>query len=234
MTNPKISICIPTWEQYGYGKIYFEKLLDSIVIQTNKNYNVVVSDHSQNDEIENIIKSFEDKIDIIYIRNALNRGNSPANTNNAIINANGDIIKIMFQDDFFYVNNALEMIINEFEKHNCNWLVSGCNHFYESRQIFSNNMIPFWNDEILIGKNTISSPSVLSFKNGIEIFFDEKLKMLMDCEFYYQLYKRFDLPNILSNILVTNRIHKNQISLLYNEDKNKEIQYVLKKHKNYD
>jgi hypothetical protein len=57
--------------------------------------------------------------------------------------------------------------------------------------------------------------------------------MLMDCEFYYQLYKKHGLPEIIDNCLVTNRIHENQISQKYNKNINDEIMYVLKKH-NYE
>ena len=60
--------------------------------------------------------------------------------------------------------------------------------------------------------------------------FDENLIMLMDCEFYYQLYKKYDLPCILDKHLVTNRIHEKQISQQYNKNINDEIMYVLKKH----
>ena len=34
----------------------------------------------------------------------------PANTNKAISMCSGDIIKVMFQDDFFYDDEALEKI----------------------------------------------------------------------------------------------------------------------------
>lgn len=231
LNSDKISICIPTWEQNKYGKLYLKELLNSILVQTNKNFNIIISDHSINDDISNLVNSFKKKLNISYIRNDENIGNSPSNTNNAINHADGEIIKIMFQDDFFYDKNAIDIILNEFKNNDCIWLANGCNHYYEKTKNFGNYMIPKWNDKILLGINTISSPSVISFRRNSKIFFDENLKMLMDCEFYYQMYLKFGKPKILNNCLITNRIHINQISYLYQDNINDEINYAVKKHK---
>ena len=48
----KISICIPTWEQYGKGVNFLKNNFDRILTQTYKNFNVIISDHSKNDEIK--------------------------------------------------------------------------------------------------------------------------------------------------------------------------------------
>jgi glycosyltransferase involved in cell wall biosynthesis len=226
----KISICIPVWEQHGRGHIYLNELLNTILKQSYKNFNVILSDHSLNSEIEKIYLSYKDILDITYFKNPFNRGNGPANTNKSIINADGEIVKIMFQDDFFYQKNSLELIAREFEDKNCNWLVNGCNHTNDDGKTFERFMIPTWNDNIPYGVNTISSPSVLAFRNENLCLFDENLEMLMDCEMYYQLYLKFGLPKILSEPLITNRGHQFQISTLYKKDVNKEINYIKKKY----
>jgi glycosyltransferase involved in cell wall biosynthesis len=53
---PKISICIPTWEQHGFGEQYLSKLLDSIETQTIKDVEVVISDHSISDVIFKVVE----------------------------------------------------------------------------------------------------------------------------------------------------------------------------------
>jgi hypothetical protein len=227
----KITICVPTWEQHGKGADFLSHLLKTISEQTYKNLNVIISDHSIDQTIQNVCYYFENKIEISYFKNNNNRGNGPANTNNSISHADGEIIKVMFQDDFFYQKNALELIAKNFENKDCNWLVNGCNHTHDDGQTFSNFMIPHWNDNIPIGINTISSPSVLSFRNDNPCFFDEELTMLMDCEMYYQLYIRYGLPKIITDCLITNRMHEHQISSLYNKNINSEINYVKIKHK---
>jgi glycosyltransferase involved in cell wall biosynthesis len=226
----KVSVCIPTWEQYGRGFEFLQKNLNSILDQTYKNYNVIVSDHSLNDDIKNLCNSYINYMEIIYVKNDNDLGNGPANTNNSIINADGDIIKIMFQDDFFYDKNALEIIVNEFKNDDCNWLVTGCNHTNDDGSTYYNQMIPYWNDNIVTGTNTISSPSVLSFRRNVPCLFDTNLTMLMDCEMYWQLYVKYGLPAIIPNCLVTNRMHEHQISSTYNKNIWDEINHVKLKH----
>jgi len=227
----KISICIPTWEQYGRGVEFLKNNFEVLLSQTYKNFNVIISDHSKDDNIKLLCDEYSNHFEIKYFKNKNFLGNGPANTNNAIINADGDVIKIIFQDDYLYDEKALELTSNEFENNECMWLVCGCNHTHNDGLSYTNEMIPYWNDAIKKGVNTISSPSVLSFRNDKPCLFDENLTMLMDCDMYYQLYVRYGLPTILPKYLVTNRIHKHQISNLYNQNVWEEINHV--NNKNY-
>lgn len=227
----RISICIPTWEQYGYGAEFLNDNLREISKQKFKNFNVIVSDHSKDDRIQILCEQYNSLINVKYLRNRADYGNGPANTNNAIKNADGEIIKIIFQDDFLFQDNALSLVSNQFQEDDCNWLVNGCNHTHDHGRSFSNFMVPYWNERIPIGVNTISSPSVLSFRNNIDCFFDENLTMLMDCEMYYQLYTKYGPPKVIADCLTTNRMHEHQISKLCRADIQLEIDYVRNKHK---
>lgn len=232
----KISICIPTIRNNFNDEVYLRELLHSISEQIYKNYEVCISDQSSDDSILKICEEYSDLFTIKYFKNEILNG-GPANTNSAIDMAEGDIIKIMFADDFFYSSSSLNEISECFENNNITWLVSGCNHVNESATNgFYNYMLPKWNNEIIRGVNTISSPSVLSFENGISERFDPTLSMMMDCDFYQTLYENYGEPMCLNQVHVTNRIHKNQISSLYVNDSDyqskfeNEIKYCLDKH----
>lgn len=228
----KISIAIPTWECYGRGAEYLNDLLRTIQIQSHKDFEVCISDHSIDDEVLKEVKQFEDKFEIVYAKNENDRGNGPANTNKAIEMCSGDIIKVMFQDDFFYDTESLEKIHSEFEKNDGMWLVNGCNHTNDDGYNFYWEMYPKWNDKIIEGVNTISSPSVLSFRRECfnEIKFDEKLVMMMDCDYYFNLRSNYGDPIYLNDVLITNRVHPNQISSTYNKNIQDEIDYCLDKY----
>lgn len=234
----KLSIAIPTWESYGKGSEFIDDLLRTIEIQTFKDYEVCISDHSENNEVLNKVKEFEDRINICYTRNEENRGNGPANTNKSISMCSGDIIKVMFQDDFFYDDEALEKIHNQFETSDKMWLVNGSNHTQDDGHSFYWDLYPQWNPDIINGRNTISSPSVLSAKKELfdQVLFDESLVMMMDCEFYFHAKKKFGDPIYYNDVLVSNRVHSGQISSQYNKsldsgDKLKsEVNYCIKKH----
>lgn len=234
----KLSVAIPVWESHGRGVEFVNDLFRTIEIQTLKDFEVCISDHSLNDEVMNEVKQFEDKFKIVYEKNSENYGNGPFNTNKAISMCSGDIVKVMFQDDFFYDDEALEKIYDELESSDKFWLVNGSNHTNNDGNSFYWDLHPHWNPDIINGRNTISSPSVLSAKKELfdQIGFDEGLIMMMDCEFYFHAKKKFGDPIYYDDILVSNRVHSEQISSLYNESLNSqdklksEVRYCIDKH----
>lgn len=223
-----VSICIPTYEMKGKGIEYLEYSFNIIHSQTFQDFEVVISDHSINTDIEELCHQWEQILNIQYFKNQYKRGVSSANINNAINKAKGDIIKILFQDDFFYDENSLE---NQLKKLKGNWLVTACCH-YNGSNIY-NPFYPKYHNKIQYGENTISSPSVLMFKNNEIIEFDENLFWLMDVDYYKRMYNKFGLPDICNYITVVNREHENQVSntLATKEIREKELEYIIQKYK---
>ena len=205
-----ISIAIPCYEMKGVGAKFLDESLLKINNQTYKNIQVVISDHSINDDVKNICDKWSSKLQIKYLRNSENIGSSSSNINSAINNCDGEIIKILFQDDFLYDNYSIELIVNFFED-NDKWLVTSCFHTNDGINVY-NEHHPVWNDNIHLGVNTISSPSVLSIKNGIKERFDDDLIWLMDCDMYKKLYNEYGHPKILPAINVVNRLWGNRLS----------------------
>lgn len=224
--KPRFSICIPVWEQHGVGLQYLKDLIYSIRIQTFQNYEIVISDHSINDDIYEFITTLGN---VKYVRNLSNRGNGVHNLNQTLIRASGEIIKVMFQDDFMFDRRCLEKFDKAFENEETKWAVCGCNHTRDGVN-FERFMVPSWNDKLLEGVNTISSPSVLAFRNKNIELFDENLTMLMDVEYYYNLGRRYGPPTMIEDCLVTNRCHENQISSRYSGILEEEIKYCRKKY----
>ena len=229
--KPRFSICIPVWEQHGFGLSYLKDLIHSIKIQSFKDWEILISDHSENDEIFNYIVNSDLKLPGKYFKYDKNRGNGVSNLNNCIKFACGEIIKIMFQDDFMFDRRCLEKFDEAFQNENTKWAVCGCNHTKDGVN-FERFMVPSWNDRMLEGVNTISSPSVLAFRNENIELFDENLTMLMDTEYYYRMNKLYGLPTVIEDCLVTNRCHENQISSRYSGNLKEEIIYAKEKYSN--
>jgi glycosyltransferase involved in cell wall biosynthesis len=202
----KISITIPTYECKGYGWLFISELLNSIKKQSYKNYEVVISDQSNDNKIKDLINFYSNEIDIIYLNAKHISRSIGANLNNAIKHANGDLIKPMCHDDFFIDDFALEKIKNSFNN-STQWLVTGSFHCNSIHFLYQ-QMSPYYNHKIHHGYNTISSPSVLATKR--KELFDENLKMLIDCEMYKRLYTKYGNPTIISDPLICNRMHENQ------------------------
>lgn len=231
--NNKVSIAIPTWESHGRGVEFLDDLLRTIEIQHFKDFEVVISDHSENDDLVNKVKEFDTKFQIKYIKNNKNRGNSPANLNNAIDNCSGEIIKIMFQDDFFYDDEALEKIYYSLADSEKMWLLNGCNHTKDHGNSFYWEFYPKFNPDLLRGVNTISSPSVVAFKNNVDNRFDPNIVYFMDLDFYYGMKQKYDDPIFYNDVLISNRVHDDSISnSLTNKEEimQKESEYCLIKY----
>ena len=224
----KISVCIPTYEMEGKGTMYLESLFQTLQMQTCRDFEVVVSDHSVGKDIEGLCESKD--LDINYIRNKEKRGSSSANLNNALMNAKGEIIKILFQDDYLCDSSALELIYESFDEDTF-WVVNGSVHTHDDIDFF-NPIIPRYNSNIHLGNNTISSPSVLAIRNEEVFKFDENLLWLMDVEYYKRLYDEYGLPQVIERFLVVNRLWEGQISncKITQDIIDKEVAYITDKY----
>jgi glycosyltransferase involved in cell wall biosynthesis len=107
--QPFISICIPAYKNASY----LDVLLRSIESQTFRNYEVIVSDDSQDDEVEILCKHYSTKFSLQYHKNSPAKG-SPANWNMVISLAKGEWIKMMHDDDWFAGKASLAAFAGEF------------------------------------------------------------------------------------------------------------------------
>jgi hypothetical protein len=232
----KISICVPTAElKKPNGEKCGVDLLNTLLItidrQTFKDYEIIISDHSINDDIENSLTNWK-HLDIKYYRNELGRGIPAVNLNNAISKSNGEFIKIMFQDDLFYDEKTLEYISSHTDQYQYGFVGSYCCVGDDTTNLI-NPLSPSWGsaDTILEGANTVGGPTVMFFKNDGN-YFDENLCWLNDTELYYRLYLKYGNPLCLPNLCVIQRLRTNGLSntipmnVRYEEKK-----YVLNKHK---
>ena len=225
----RVSFCIPTHDGNAKCQNYLFDIFHALSQQTNKNFNVWISDHSKSDKVLNACAEYGDLFDIMYIPNKDHVGNISANTNNALQNADGEILKVLFSDDFILTNNLVEELDKAFTDE-IDWAVTGYAHTVDDGQTHYNPKIPYYNEKLLEGVNTLSSPSILALRRGIDMYFDERLTMLMDCDMYYRLYKYHGEPAILKDYHISNREHKTQTQRTYEHLLPEEIEYLKEKH----
>lgn len=229
----KFSICIPTYEMGGYGHVFLDQLFHELRYQTVQDFEVVVTDQSMDSKILEVCGTHCGLLDIKYFRYYYQKGKAAANINTAMRYAQGEIIKILYQDDFFVDAKALEKIQAEFDN-GAKWVVNGFTHS-EDKKNFFNTRIPFYTDNVLLGENTIGNPSnlsILNCENKEKVFMDEEILYVVDCEYYYRLKQKLGMPTVIKDILVCARHHPASAvdkPEFYNL-KNPEVQYCLKKH----
>jgi glycosyltransferase involved in cell wall biosynthesis len=223
-----ISICIPGYEMGGKGALFLKQMLQTIQKQTYKNFEVIISNHSDGNELETVVDSFND-LNITIFKNKLNKGSSSSNINSAISKAKGNIIKPMFQDDFFVNRFALEIISKL--PYNYHWGVCGCVHSDGNVKEFYHHLIPYWQDDIKKGANTLGGPSSIYFRKT-DINFDERLLWYMDTDFYYRLFLKHGLPFIVPNALICSREDETRVSntMITDEVVNRENKILSEKY----
>ena len=231
----KLSICIPTTElNYSDGTsmgVYMLRFLfKSIEIQTFKDFEIIISDHSKSDIIKDECENWPD-LNIKYYKNYQGVGSAAMNLNFAISKATGEYIKTIFQDDYFHTEVSLDYMMRNIGDNA--WGAVGTLHCQEDNtdRLVSPH-IPVWNNptSLLSGVNTISGPSVIFFKNDDNLF-NEDLCWLNDVEFYYRLFKKYGVPLLLPNLVIVQRLRSEGVSnVLQSAIKQEESQYVLAKH----
>jgi glycosyltransferase involved in cell wall biosynthesis len=97
-----ISICIPAYKRVSFLK----RLLDSIRIQTFRDFEVVLADDSPDNEVYELSRTHGLADSIRYFKNEKTLG-TPANWNESIRRARGTWIKLMHDDDWFSDPEAL-------------------------------------------------------------------------------------------------------------------------------
>lgn len=230
LNPPFFSIVIPAYESKGRGVEFLNELLESLNIQTFKNFEIIISDHSHDSEIELVAEKWKDKLPVFHFYNRKGRGNSSINMNEGIKKSSGKFIKIMHIDDRFNNAQALELIYESILKNkDQNWGATGFNHLFENTNTFGNVIIPttykMCNTEGLQG-----CPSVSFFKNDKKTFFDENLIIINDYEMHSRLQRKYGKPLIISDILITIRMHPGQVSSwIAVEKENKEKEYLQNK-----
>lgn len=188
-----ISLCIPAYEMHGCGVAMLRELIASIRMQTFTDYEIVISDDSDNLKIRTLC------IDEIPGEVALPlwwvQGNPGAasNLNNAIAHANGAIIKPMFQDDKFMEPDSLQKIADAM-KHS-EWIA--CTSHNEGIENYDH--VPYVHKTLARlreGENTYGSPSAMAWHRN-DLRFDENLKWLFDCEFYARMCEKYGTPRFV-------------------------------------
>ncbi len=214
--KPLISICIPTYNQ----TFYLKKVIDSILIQTFSNYEIIISDDSTTNDVRELIEQYKllnPTIIIDYYHNSPGLG-TPANWNNSISKSKGKWIKIMHHDDRFAHPESLQQFINLTNKNdNIEFVYSG-SYYINSQKNKVNHSISLAtykriniNPKSLFSGNLIGPPSAVMFKNT-EILFDEKLKWLVDIEFYTRYIGNRKSTNYTADLLIESFIPDERVT----------------------
>lgn len=152
-------------------------------------------------------------------------GKMAENTNAGILKATGEIIKILYMDDYLAHPEALQNLADNFKG---GWLATGCVHDYGDGELIQPHKASF---DGIPSANTIGSPSVIAFENNDPLLFDEQMTWVLDLDYYKRLHERYGEPTILDSYDVVMGCGDHQVTHILPEgDKRKEEKYFIDKY----
>lgn len=212
---PLISVCIPAYKQVDY----LRRLLDSVSIQTFKGFEVVITDDSPDNSVELLLKEYKSIPNLTYYKNEQPLG-TPENWNEAIRKASGSWIKLMHNDDWFATNDALQQFFNAVQQNpNTDFLYSAFQNIEADsgkkevvKMSATDKAFLNSNPYHLLKKVYIGNPSCTLVRNGLDIFYDNRYKFIVDFEYYIRLIQQTGAPFYIDKILVNVGFHDEQVT----------------------
>jgi glycosyltransferase involved in cell wall biosynthesis len=204
---PFVSICIPAYKRTDFLK----RLLQSIVVQSFPDFEVIVTDDSPDESVMYLCEQYQYKFALRYFRNPQLLG-TPENWNEAVRRANGVWIKLMHDDDWFTNEDSLRHFSDAVQSNPESFFF-----FSAYRNIHTDGSGPEKdilmnalqykmlkeNPAFLFSGNVIGPPSCVLYNRKTDIYFDNRLRWLVDIDFYirYLLEARpFYIPKVLVHI----------------------------------
>lgn len=187
---PKVSICIPAYKQIDFLRL----TLESIHRQDFADYELVVTDDSPDDSVENLVREFDFGGKLRYYRNPVPLG-SPENWNECIRKSSGELVKIMHHDDHFTGNDSLGQFVA---------LLDGnpqCDFGFSAAQVLDQRTgqtrvhCPAQSDldalrvrpHMLFAGNIVGAPSATIYRRKVGLEYDRQMKWLVDIDFYIRV-----------------------------------------------
>lgn len=229
--NPELNIAIPIYEYSGKGVEVLNFSLNQMLQQTFQKFEIIISDHSVDDEIENVCKRWSNYFDLKYYRNENDRGSGAANFNNCLKHCTGKIIKLLCADDFVFNKDSLQIVYENFTD-DTDLLATAYYHTRDRRNYY-NPHYPQMNDMIKVN-NTLGTPSCISIRNYDDMpEFDKNLKYCFDEDFYHAYMSKYNRIKLVNSIGIANYIWDASITAtIDNELIKSESEYILKKYAN--
>jgi glycosyltransferase involved in cell wall biosynthesis len=230
--SPLVSICVPAYKRVEF----LQRLLESIAIQRFSDFEVVVTDDSNDQSVKELLENYGDRFSITYYKNEKQLG-TPENWNACIALAKGKWIKLMHDDDWFNDASSLEEFVSHikngknflFSSYIIENLESGVKQLKRTSGFALQRLAK--NPQVLFAENLIGPPSVTMIERSIVSRYDNSLSWLVDIEYYIRLLETGSFTNI-QKPLVTIGMSGQQVTAYSFREAAVEIPeafYVLKK-----
>ena len=217
--NDLVSVCIPCYNQPQYIK----QAIDSVLNQTYKNIEIIISDDSNNDETEKIINETHYPPNVIYSKNHSNLGRVKNYRKLLYDLSKGKYVLMLDGDDFLLDNNFIDIAIKKFNNDKNVILVAGGVVKYDELSNKYEEIKVCQTDVVFRGKNVFENPQFLACHQSsiyirelsLALNFYNYESIGSDSESLYRYYLMGDIV-YLKNVVSCWRIHKNNSTFIRN------------------
>jgi glycosyltransferase involved in cell wall biosynthesis len=191
MPDLKISTTIPVYAENIIQTEMLELALDSLLEQTKNPYEVVISDNSTDRNFITIIKNLcaKKELNIKYLQNTSFIG-AANNTNFAVSLASGDLIHILYQDDFIVNKELYKEVSKKFNEKIDIWLIA-------QGQVEKRVLQSKFDAATKFGFNELGGPSALFVARKNYISFNPDYRMIFDVINYHEYFLKMGEPIIV-------------------------------------
>jgi glycosyltransferase involved in cell wall biosynthesis len=217
--NPLVSLCLPVYN----GARFIAYTLDSLLLQTYGNIEIIISDDCSTDNLNEILQTYNDER-ISYFKNTQNCGIT-YNWNKAVSLAKGKYIKLICQDDILAPDCIEEQVrvLEEDQYRTIALVICRANIIDINNQVILqrksvlikglNNPKRVINKCAFYGTNIIGEPMVGLMRADaiVDIEFDGSNKYMIDLDFWFKLIQKGQVY-LVDKTLASFRVSKNSLS----------------------
>lgn len=216
MSNPvAISICIPTYRNLEF----LERLLVSIAQQSFRDFEVIITDDTPDNSVQQVAERFSNQLPIRYFRNNPSLG-TPENWNESIRKAQGHWIKLMHNDDWFASPDALQHFYQATKDNpDCKFFFAAFQNIEEetgrvevvkctSLDLFFLRLSPLH----LFKRVYVGNPSCTLVHRDVAELYDRRFKFVVDFEYYIRCIRKLKKYNYLDAVLLNIGFHADQVT----------------------
>lgn len=214
MAQPLVSICIPAYLKPHY----VVRCIQSILQQSYRNVEVVISDDSPGEDIKEAIAPYQQQLNIRYFHN-LPALKSPRNWNNAIDQARGELVLLLHQDDWFHAHDAISSFVAAFNSAEVDFVFcrntavdeQGRVSILQERKYLLKEMAQ--KPHQLLLSQIIGPPSNTMLRRSIPVRYDEQFIWVVDVDYYARLLQAGYGYRYIDRHLVSIGLHPDQTTV---------------------
>ena len=205
----KVSVIIPIYN----AEKYLRKTLDSILVQTYKDIEIVLVDDCSNDDSANIIKEYIQKYpELVYFLQETNQGAGAAR-NKALELATGQYVAFLDSDDIWYPNKVAKQL-ELMKKRNCPFSYTAIEMIDENDNLLKNkrNIKETCDYKYLLHNTIIATSSVIIDRTILGDFRMPLRRGGQDYATWLMLLRNRCIARGINEALVKYRISSNSLS----------------------